>query len=220
MLFAGALASQDANQDPIDLAFLAAAKERHIFDALPTVAPVSFTPFDATNRRTEALVEQSGQRLRVMKGAVRTIAEACGLQPPAIATLEVRVSESALNGYRTLAVARGPETGAPALLGLVTLYDARGSSGTHAITVGADVRDIHLCDGRVPGRERRREGRDDQVACARGYCLEIDDSHAPAFAGAPCSASESRLLSGSLNHATLVPPGAVHTPSASCCMNE
>ena len=32
VLFAGALASQEANQDPIDLAFLAAAKERHIFD--------------------------------------------------------------------------------------------------------------------------------------------------------------------------------------------
>ena len=29
------LASQEANQDPIDLAFLAAAKERHIFDNLP-----------------------------------------------------------------------------------------------------------------------------------------------------------------------------------------
>ena len=123
VLFAGALASQEANQDPIDLAFLAAAKERHIFDNLPKVTPVSFAPFDAKNRRTEAVVEQNGQRLRVMKGAVRTIAEACGLQPPAIEALEARVSESAAKGYRTLAVARGPETGAPALVGLVTLYD-------------------------------------------------------------------------------------------------
>jgi magnesium-transporting ATPase (P-type) len=58
-----------------------------------------------------------------MKGAVRTIAEACGLQPPAIEALEARVSASAAKGYRTLAVARGPETGAPALVGLVALYD-------------------------------------------------------------------------------------------------
>jgi plasma-membrane proton-efflux P-type ATPase len=123
VLFAGALASQEANQDPIDLAFLAAAKERHIFDNLPKVASVSFAPFDAKNRRTEAVVEQNGQRLRVMKGAVRTVAEACGLQAPAIDALEARVSESALKGYRTLAVARGPETGTPALVGLVTLYD-------------------------------------------------------------------------------------------------
>jgi H+-transporting ATPase len=123
VLFAGALASQEANQDPIDLAFLAAAKERHIFDNLPKVVPVSFAPFDAKNRRTEAVVEQNGQRLRVMKGAVRTIAEACGLQQPAIGALEARVSASAAKGYRTLAVARGPEASAPALLGLVTLYD-------------------------------------------------------------------------------------------------
>ncbi|HCX31845.1 MAG TPA: plasma-membrane proton-efflux P-type ATPase, partial [Blastocatellia bacterium] len=122
-LFAGALASQEANQDPIDLAFLAVAKERHIFDNLPKVALVSFMPFDAKNRRTEAVLQQNGQRFRVMKGAVRTIAQACGLQAAEIEALEARVSDSALKGYRTLAVARGPETGVPALLGLVTLYD-------------------------------------------------------------------------------------------------
>jgi P-type E1-E2 ATPase len=90
---------------------------------VPKVTPVSFAPFDAKNRRTEAVVEQNGQRVRVMKGAVRTVAEACGLQRPAIETLEARVSESALKGYRTLAVARGAETGTAVLLGLVSLYD-------------------------------------------------------------------------------------------------
>jgi H+-transporting ATPase len=119
----GALASQAANQDPIDLAFLAAAKDRHVFDNLPKVTPISFAPFDAKNRRTEAMVEQNGQRLRVMKGAVRTIAEACGLQPPAIDALEARGNASALKGYRTLAIARGPENGVSTLIGLVSLYD-------------------------------------------------------------------------------------------------
>jgi magnesium-transporting ATPase (P-type) len=123
VLFAGALASQEANQDPIDRAFLAAAKDRHVFDNRPKVTPISFAPFDAKNRRTEAVVEQNGQRMRVMKGAVRTVAEACGLQPPAVEALEARVSAAAAKGYRTLAVARGPETGNPALVGLVSLYD-------------------------------------------------------------------------------------------------
>jgi magnesium-transporting ATPase (P-type) len=59
----------------------------------------------------------------MMKGAVRTIAEACGLQPPAIEALDARVSAAAAKGYRTLAVARGPEKSAPALIGLVSLYD-------------------------------------------------------------------------------------------------
>ena len=123
VLFAGALASQEANQDPIDLAFLAAVKERHIFDGEPAVTLVSFAPFDAINRRTEAVVEQNGQRLRVMKGAVRAVAQACNLQPSAIEVLEARVAEAALKGYRTLAVARGTETDTPTLVGLVALYD-------------------------------------------------------------------------------------------------
>jgi H+-transporting ATPase len=123
VLHAGALASQEANQDPIDLAFLAAAEDRKVFDGLPAATLVSFAPFDAKNRRTEAVIEENGQRLRVMKGAVRTVAEACGLQPPTIKALEARVSESALKGYRTLAVARGLEAGTLGLVGLVTLYD-------------------------------------------------------------------------------------------------
>ena len=121
VLLAGALASQEANQDPIDLAFLALAKARHLLDHPPT--PVSFTPFDAKNRRTEGVVDQGGQRLRVMKGAVRTIAEACGLEPAAIEALEARVGAAAAKGHRTLAVARGPEAGAPVLVGLVSLVD-------------------------------------------------------------------------------------------------
>lgn len=123
VLFAAALASQESNQDPIDLALLAAAQERHVFLDASAVTPVSFTPFDAATRRTEAVVEQSGQRLRMMKGAVRTVAEACGLLPPAIEALEMRVNESALKGCRTLAVACGPAAGKPALVGLVTLVD-------------------------------------------------------------------------------------------------
>ncbi len=123
VLFAGALASQEANQDPIDLAFLAAAKARRVFADVPAATPISFAPFDAKNRRTEALVEQNGQRLRVMKGAVRTVAEACGLLSPAIRALEAKADEAALKGYRTLAVARSAEADTPALLGLVALFD-------------------------------------------------------------------------------------------------
>lgn len=123
VLFAGALASQEANQDPIDLAFLAAAKQRQIFNGASPIKAISFTPFNATNRRTEALIERNGQRLRVMKGAVRTVAAACQLPASAIDALEAQVSEAALKGYRTLAVARGPETDTLELIGLVSLYD-------------------------------------------------------------------------------------------------
>ena len=123
VLFAGALASQEANQDPIDLAFLAEAKKQRILDRMPLVTPVSFIPFDAATKRTEAVIEQNGQQFRALKGAVRTIAHACKLRPEEIAALENRVAESARMGYRTLAVAYGPATAAPVLTGLITLYD-------------------------------------------------------------------------------------------------
>ncbi|MDE2252022.1 MAG: plasma-membrane proton-efflux P-type ATPase [Gammaproteobacteria bacterium] len=123
VLQAGALASQEANQDPIDLAFLAAARERQVFRQLPAATPVSFRPFDAASRRTEALVDRGGQRLRMMKGAVRTIAESCGRTGPALAELEAQSAASAAKGYRTLAVASGTVDGTPTLLGLVALLD-------------------------------------------------------------------------------------------------
>ena len=139
VLFAGALASQEANQDPIDLAILAAAKERHVFDGRSGITPVSFAPFDAKNRRTEAVVLQDGKKLRVIKGAVETVAQACGLDSAASRLLEARASESALKGYRTLATARGSETGALTLVGLVTMYDPPRPDAKEII---AELRDL------------------------------------------------------------------------------
>jgi len=123
LLYAGALASKESNQDPIDLAFLDAVKKRNLFEDQPKAVPGTFKPFDAKSRRTEVLVDLNGKRFRVMKGAVETIAQACALSPGDLAELEKKVAESASKGYRTLALARGPETGTPILLGLVTLYD-------------------------------------------------------------------------------------------------
>jgi H+-transporting ATPase len=139
VLFAGALASQEANQDPIDLAFLAAAKDRHVFDNLPKVTPVSFAPFDAKNRRTEAVVEQNGQRLRVMKGAVRTIAEGLRTSAPGHRGVGGARQRIGAKGYRTLAVARGPETGAQPWSGLVSLYDPPRPDAKQLI---AELRDL------------------------------------------------------------------------------
>jgi H+-transporting ATPase len=123
VLAAGALASRKANQDPIDLAFFSAAEEKGVFPGESPAKPVSFVPFNPGTRRTEAIVEQGGRRVRVMKGAVRSVAGACGLEPGEIGRLEAMVGASSRKGYRSLAVARGPETGRPSLLGLVTLSD-------------------------------------------------------------------------------------------------
>lgn len=122
VLSAAALASREANQDPIDLACLAAARARGAAGGLPATL-LSFKPFDAANRRTEAVLEQGGQRFRVLKGAVQALAEVCGLEPAARAALDARAARAAGEGYRVLAVARGLEQGRAEILGLLTLRD-------------------------------------------------------------------------------------------------
>jgi H+-transporting ATPase len=117
----GALASQEANQDPLDLAFITAARQQKLPDA--SFEQTSFTPFDPQTRRTEAQVRQGGREFGVMKGAVNVIAQACGLDAPAITDLETRVLEFAQKGYRTLAVARVDAAERGKLVGLVSLYD-------------------------------------------------------------------------------------------------
>ena len=127
MVRAGALASNAANADPIDVAFLRAAKDRKLDD--PAVKPISFVPFSAKTRRTEAVVEIDGKKARVVKGALKTIAEAAGLDPAAIAALEKQADDQAQKGVRVLAVARADGDGPLKLVGLALLYDApRGDS--------------------------------------------------------------------------------------------
>ena len=122
-LLYGALASEEANQDPIDLAFLAAARAAGQRAGGQGPVTAAFTPFDPATRRTEARVDDGGRRWRVAKGAVSTVGEACGLDAAGIAALEARAEEQAAKGYRTLAVARGPEEGPLQLMGLVLLQD-------------------------------------------------------------------------------------------------
>jgi len=117
----GALASQEANQDPIDLAFIAAARQKNLVDG--SFVQKDFIPFDPKTRRTEALVQKDIEEFRAMKGAVNVIAQACGLDESAIRELEARIDEFAKKGYRTLAVAKTDNQNQPKLVGMVTLYD-------------------------------------------------------------------------------------------------
>ena len=121
VLYAGALASHEADQDPIDMAFLRGAHERKLLHG--DEKSVSFVPFSAKTRRTEAQVEIAGQRIRVMKGALRTVAEAVGLEQSAAATLEQQANVEAQKGVRILAVARAEGDAPWRLVGLALLRD-------------------------------------------------------------------------------------------------
>jgi H+-transporting ATPase len=121
VLLYGALASQEANQDPIDDAFIVKAKLENL--PVSSFVQKDFVPFDAKTRKTEALVQRDNSEFRVLKGAVNVIAKACGLQEDSIRDLESRVSMFAEKGYRTLAVAKTHGEKCRDIVGLVALYD-------------------------------------------------------------------------------------------------
>jgi H+-transporting ATPase len=117
----GALASQEANQDPLDLAFIKLAKEKDILS--PSYIQERFVPFDPLLRKTEALIRQDQKTFRVMKGAVSVIAQACGLASQELKGLEARIEDFSKKGYKTLAVAL-IEDSKPVVAGLAALSDS------------------------------------------------------------------------------------------------
>ncbi|MGB9780227.1 plasma-membrane proton-efflux P-type ATPase [Caldanaerobacter sp.] len=118
VLLYGALASQEANHDPIDLAFLKAVEERGI--SLEGYLQKVFHPFDPKTRRTEAVIEREGKTFKVIKGALNVIAELTKEDEKALNDKAMNFAEK---GYRTLAVAMGESDENLKIVGLVALYD-------------------------------------------------------------------------------------------------
>ena len=116
----GALASNEANQDAIDLAFLRAAKERGLSGRKEVV---SFTPFSAKTRRTEAQIIREGRPVRIVKGALQAVAELAGAEPEVASRLEARAQAEAHKGSRILAVARAEDGGPLRIVGMALLSD-------------------------------------------------------------------------------------------------
>jgi H+-transporting ATPase len=121
VLLYGTLASQEANHDSIDMAFINAAKQKNLFDG--SLVQKTFTPFDPKTRMTEALVIKGNEEFKVMKGAFDVLAQICGLDDKNKADFENQIDEFAKKGYRTLAVAKVQSKNKPELVGLVALHD-------------------------------------------------------------------------------------------------
>ena len=117
LLVLAALASDEATQDPLDLAILRAAREHNLLTTTPQ--RLQFVPFDPASKRSEALVRRDGQEVRIVKGAPRVIGE---LAHVADASLEQDVAVLAAQGARVLAVATGSAEEF-SLAGLVALAD-------------------------------------------------------------------------------------------------
>ncbi|HZD60711.1 MAG TPA: HAD-IC family P-type ATPase, partial [Anaerolineae bacterium] len=98
-----AYASDAATQDPIDLAILASCADKNI--TVDMGARVSFTPFDPSTKRTEAVIRENGTVLRIIKGAPQVVLkQATGFDPHKV---DDDVEALAAKGLRILAVAVG-----------------------------------------------------------------------------------------------------------------
>jgi H+-transporting ATPase len=111
-----ALASDDSTQDPIDLAILDAARRQNLSVELPQ--RLGFIPFDPATRRSEAIISVNGEQIHVVKGARQAVCSLTGEEPD----ISEDVERLAAEGYRVLAVAKGPENSLR-LVGLAALDD-------------------------------------------------------------------------------------------------
>ncbi len=120
VLRVAALASDEATQDPLDLAVLTPARALGLLKDAPV--RLSFHPFDPTSRRSEGLYTMYGNEWHAVKGAANIIGPLCRLGTEQQIALDAAESRLAGTGARVLAVAAGPAD-ALQLLGVVGLAD-------------------------------------------------------------------------------------------------
>ena len=148
-----ALASDEATQDPIDLAVLTAARAHGLLDDAPE--RLSFVPFDPSIKRSEALVSEDGARLRVVKGAPLAVAALA----PGTPDLRAATERLAAGGRRVIAVAAGPES-ARELAGPLALVADDRRTGLEPVEP-AEARpsqqgvDGRPCQATLPGQDVR-----------------------------------------------------------------
>ena len=121
VLLYGALASKEANQDPIDIAFLAAATQAHL--PLDAYEQIDFVPFDPKTRMTEATITKDGEKFFVGKGSFDTICAACNVPEEEAKAMLKLAEELSAKGLRVIAVAKGTNRSKLEFVGLAGIAD-------------------------------------------------------------------------------------------------
>jgi H+-transporting ATPase len=142
VLALAALASSEADQDPIDDAIRTAAVKAKTPG--PGERLIRFVPFDPATKTSEAFaVDRDGNELRIAKGAFEAIGEAT--EAPADAPR--LVNDLAGRGHRIIAVAAGPSK-SMRLAGLIAISDPARADSAELI---ASLRDMGVRTVMVTG---------------------------------------------------------------------
>jgi H+-transporting ATPase len=118
VLFYGALASNEANLDPIDTAFLTATDNP--FD---TYSQIDFIPFDPKTRMTEATIKKDDETFFVGKGSLDTICAASNVSEEEAKSILTLAEALSARGLRVIAVAKGSDRSKLEFVGLVGIAD-------------------------------------------------------------------------------------------------
>jgi H+-transporting ATPase len=117
----GALASNEANHDPIDQAFLAAATNDSI--SLDAYSQCEFAPFDPSTRTTRAVIQRGGERFLVVKGSLNAAIGSGLVRGEETAMLNGEAEALSARGLRVIAVAQGTDKDRLQLVGLAGIAD-------------------------------------------------------------------------------------------------
>ncbi len=125
VLLGALMASKEENQDPIDDAIIAKAKNvSDLAGARDRLKVTDFTPFDPTSKRAVAqIVDPDGKKFQVAKGAPQAILSLSGESGELGGKLEQEVNRIAGKGFRPLGVARTDGENHWHYIGLIGLYD-------------------------------------------------------------------------------------------------
>jgi len=121
VLLYGALASKEANQDPIDIAFLTAATQANL--PLNAYSQTEFVPFDPKTRMTEATINKAVEKFFVGKGSFDIICAACNVPEEEAKTMLKFAEELSAKGLRVIAVAKGADRSRLEFVGLAGIAD-------------------------------------------------------------------------------------------------
>jgi H+-transporting ATPase len=180
LLGAAAAASRAEDQDPIDLAVLAAAEARQ---AAMTGRVLQYTPFDPVWKRTEATVlADDNTQVTVSKGAPQVISALCPDDEVSAAAAGI-AEEFARHGYRSLAVARADASGNWRLLGVLPLADPPREDSAETIAaareLGVEVKMVTGDQAAIGSEIARQVGIGDRILPADELDgVEADDARA------------------------------------------
>lgn len=111
------MASNEAAQNPIDLAILNFAREKGI--SIDYSSRIDFKPFDPSRKYSEAIIRQNDKESHILVGEPLTIAK---ITNTSLEKINKEISEVSKEGNRILAVAAGEKSNLK-IIGLIALSD-------------------------------------------------------------------------------------------------